>query len=153
MSRAIAAHEMLLAAWQRETPPIVTRQASEAEIEALEARYAIGLPPPFRTYLLHACPVEDAILDSNLTYWWPLGRLRSLAEELPDKGLGKTPIPNPDSLLVFADYMFWCFAWAIDCSPGPGYGKILLIDEKPHIVAESFAAFVARYLEDHDSVL
>ena len=133
-------------------PPIVTRKASTAEIEALEARYGIRLPSPFRAYLEQICPVDDPSWDDNLTNWWPLGRIRSVAEELPDKALGNGPIPPPETLLVFADYMIWCWGWAIDCSPGPGHGKILVVGDRPRVVAQDFTDFVERYLTDDDSV-
>ena len=146
------AHDLLQAAWQRLEPPVTTRRASAAEIEALETRYGICLPAPFRAYLELACPIEDPSWDDNLTNWWPLGRIRSVAEELPHSALGRTPIPRPDMLLIFADYMIWCRGWAIDCSPGPGHGKILSLDERPHVVALNFTDFVERYLLDDMSV-
>jgi hypothetical protein len=142
----------LHAAWQRLEPPVATRQPSAAEIDALETRYNIRLPAPFRAYLERACPIEDPPWDDNLTNWWPLARIRSVAEELPDKALGHGPIPPPEMLLIFADFMIWCWAWAIDCSPGPGHGKILIVGDRPRVVSDSFTTFVERYLLDDTSV-
>jgi hypothetical protein len=53
------------------------------------------------------------------------------------------------SYLFFADYMIWCWAWAVCCSEGPNRGKVALIGGSPdRFVANSFSEFIDEYLVD-----
>lgn len=87
--------------------------------------------------------------------WWGLGRIQSLIDECPEA----TP---PDQLnsqidresstyIVFADYMDWCYAYAICCSDGPNRGRVALIGGRPDgFVAESFSEFRVLAAADSD---
>lgn len=145
------AHEALRQRWDAERAGIRTRCVSASEIEQLEARYAVTLPPPFRDYLGNASPIEDPSWDNELTNWWPYERLQTVAEgyEHPLTGLVAR---YRDSLLLFADYSIWCFAWAINCAPGDDYGKVAVIGDTDRFVADSFDRFVSKYIEEGLSV-
>lgn len=120
-------------------------------VEDLERRYSLRLPEDFRSYLLHAAPTS-IWMDDIGTQWWSATEIKSLPDECPDGAIGKT---NPDieresaQYLVFADYLIWCYAWAICCSEGPNRGKVALIGGAPDMfVADSFQEFLRLELID-----
>jgi hypothetical protein len=117
-----------------------------AAIDALELRYAIRLPDDFRAYLMATMPNGNEGDDEG-TRWFPLADIKSLREECPNSN--PPPPLDEDKLLVFADYLMWCYAWAIDCSESGNRGKVALISgERDHYVADSFDSFLERYVRD-----
>lgn len=133
--------ERLLCWWGQ--PP--TSNPPTAHIRELEARYALRLPDDFRSYLKATMPKGNE-WDEEGTRWFPLADIRTLREECPN---WSAPwVLDADQLLVFADYLVWCYAWAIDCSETENRGKIALIGEKEHYVADSFDEFLDRYIRD-----
>ena len=123
---------------------------AQAAVEALERRYAVRIPEDFRRYLLSAPRFE--VTDDEMTAWWTIDRVRNLPDEY------EHPIDHPGiaaetaTYLFFADYMVWCWAWAICCSGGPNRGRIAFIGGPVGFVADSFAEFVERYLRDPRSM-
>ena len=136
--------QRLLHWWDREPTA-----ALDAELRALEQRYAIKLPEDFRRYLEAAMP-EGNEWDDEGTRWFPLADIRSLREECAN--WDSDSALDSDRLLVFADYLIWCYAWAVDCSETENRGKVALITGKDHYVADSFDAFVELYIRD-DQIL
>jgi len=121
-------------------------------IQQLQQRYQIHLPPDFQAYLAEGAPSEDWMDDGGII-WWAPDRIKSLSDECP----GETPARqrNPEIeaearlYLVFADYLDWCYAYAICCSDGPNSGKVALIGVEPDgFVANSFSSFVRLAAED-----
>lgn len=115
----------------------------------LEAKYGIRLTDDFREYLLQSCPKDDTATDNNIIDWWQLTRIKTIAEEY------EHPIRNPivvtaeRKYLFFADYCIWCWAWAIGCGDDDNRGRIVVINGiSDHFVADSFAQFVDRYVEN-----
>jgi len=120
----------------------------KAGVEALERRTGLTLPEDFRRYLLMLSPGSENI-DDEMTTWWPTGRIRMIPEEYAH------PIAQPQvaalagRYLFFADFSFWCWAWAIACTEDENHGRVVLIGASPdRFVAESFDAFVTLYLHD-----
>ncbi|MDF0546481.1 SMI1/KNR4 family protein [Sphingobium sp. H39-3-25] len=141
----------LAAYWAKSDPAFVHQQGAIIDVEALERRYSLTLPEDFRSYLLHAAPTT-IWMDDIGTQWWSAPEIKSLPDECPDGSPGNT---NPDieqerdQCLVFADYLIWCYAWAICCSDGPNRGKIALIGGSPDMfVADSFRDFLRLELVD-----
>jgi hypothetical protein len=126
---------------------ITTKGAGAAAVEALEQRYDVTLPEDFRTYLLELSPDEES-LDDEVTNWWPVGDIKSIPDE------NRHEISHPEielekgQYLFFADFMLWCWAWAICCSNGPNRGRVAVIAGQDEFVADSFSEFVERYLRD-----
>lgn len=126
--------------------PQVTSE-SEVRVAALESRYGVRIPEDFRHYLLGRA-LSDEFTDNELTAWWALDRIQSIRDEYKD-GTGSPAIAaEPDAYLFFADYMIWCWAWAVCCSEGPNRGRIAFIGTPDGFVADSFSEFVERYLRD-----
>lgn len=131
-------------------PPV--SPTGRAVAEALEQRYGIRLPTDFRAYLNDHAPTTDW-WDITLLVWWAPERIKSLRDECK----GETPAEqlNPviedeaGHYLVFADYLDWCYAYAICCSEGPNRGRVALIGVRPDsFVADSFLHFVQLAASD-----
>lgn len=127
--------------------------AAEARVASLESRYGIRIPDDFRRYLLAAPSFETT--DDEFTAWWALDRVTSLPDGLTEVSiLPPKPSSNPDiaaeedTYLLFADYMIWCWGWAVCCSDGPNRGRVAMIADRDGFVADSFDEFARRYLLD-----
>jgi hypothetical protein len=124
----------------------------EARIAGIEARYALILPEDFRDYLLGACPDEDHY-DAEDTTWWGLDQIRSLPEEYPHAVTGELAWCAVNKYLVFADFLVWCWAWAINCGDDEHRGKVAIIGGNPdRFVAGSFRDFLYLYTVNPQSV-
>lgn len=81
----------------------------------LQDRYGIELPEDFASYLAGASPREDWMDDFG-TIWWSADRIKSLRDECGNDPGGQ---PNADieaeadEYVVFADFLDWCYAYAI----------------------------------------
>ena len=108
-------------------------------------------PDSFRAYLRNASPVSDPSWDNELTNWWPFESIKSVAEDY-EWPLDCAVAGNEDKLILFADFSIWCWGWAVNCTPGIDYGKIMVIGGNERYVADSFDAFVAAYIRNLASV-
>lgn len=133
--------ERLLLWWDRDPAP----DPPDREIRALEERYSVQLPDDFRRYLLAAMPHGND-WDAEGTRWFPLTEIKSLREECADWETASAL--DSDKLLVFADFLIWCYAWAVDCSDTVNRGRVALITGNDHYVADSFDEFLGCYLRD-----
>ena len=92
-------------------------------------------------------------MDAETTAWWPLQRLKNIPDEYPHTVTDPTIAKNAPRYIFFADYMIWCWAWAIDCGDGKDRGRVAVIGGSPdRFVADSFAEFVDRYVEDQRQI-
>ncbi|MEP9401618.1 SMI1/KNR4 family protein [Sphingomonas sp. VNH70] len=137
--------------WASSDPFIYTRHRTRAAADALEQRYALRLPEDFRAYLGHAAPAAT-FMDDFGTQWWGVADIKPLSEECADwkaEDIGRTIMAESGAYLVFADYLLWCYAWAICCSDGPNRGRIALIGGgRDAFVADDFRTFVRMALVD-----
>lgn len=116
-------------------------------IERLQQHCSIALPDDFQRYLVERAPAEDWWDDHGII-WWGLESVKGLADECPDPPLPEqinTEIEKEASTyVVFADFLCWCYAYAICCSDGPNRGRVALIGGLPDFfVANSFSEFEA----------
>jgi hypothetical protein len=121
-------------------------------IAALEIRYGVRLPDEFRAYLSIAAP-RHQFMDNETISWWSVRDIKSLAEECAswEPGWGGDAVEaEQHGYLVFADYLIWCWAWAICCVEGPHYGRIAVIRGSPPdtFVADDLSAFIGMALHD-----
>jgi hypothetical protein len=120
----------------------------------LEERYAITLPEDFRDYLIARAPESDWMDRYGFT-WWAPEQIKNLPDECGPRNPGAAVNPEIEAeaqqYLVFADFLIWCYAYAICCSSGPNRGKVALVGSDPNVfVARSFSRFVE--LVNADSV-
>lgn len=91
-------------------------------------------------------------MDNIGTQWWSIDEIKSYRDECPDGSPGQSNIEieqERDSYLVFADYLIWCYAWAVCCSEGPNRGKVALVGGMPDaFVAGSFREFMQLEFAD-----
>lgn len=119
--------------------------ATADQIADLERRCDVALPDSFRTYLSTLAPAEEN-WDAEMGNWWPIERIRTVPQEV-DWGEAAHA-----QYLVFADYSIWCWAWAIACTDDANRGRIIVLGAGEKFVADSFDAFVDKYLTDNISV-
>jgi SMI1 / KNR4 family (SUKH-1) len=136
--------ERLIKWWDEERPS----GASEHDLDELERRYDLRLPDDFRAYLKAAMPQGNS-WDPEGTNWCQLSEIKSVREVCE---FDRVTLENDDKQLIFADFLVWCYAWAVDCSDGPNRGKVAVVGlGADHYVADSFNEFVDRYMrDDHD---
>ncbi len=137
--------ERLLQWWGEFSPGV-----GDTRLNQLENRYAIRLPDDFRAYLKAAMPAGNE-WDAEGTRWWPLGDIKSIHEESKAHSYWEAEAGD-DKRLLFADYLIWCWAWAVDCSDGPNRGRVLLVSDANHYVADSFDDFLDRYMRNDRSI-
>ncbi len=153
--RGRAFYQELADHWGAQAGQRPAREIVAREVADLERRSRVKLPPDFRAYLLHAAPV-DGLLDDHLNEWWPIAKIRTVAEECRDwseNSFHAEIAEEADRYLVFADGQLWCWAWAICCSPGPNRGRIAVLGgSKNPFVADSFHEFVELAVADSDRI-
>lgn len=144
-------YDALASCWTTSDPAFTRPQNAALDVEALEGRYSLRLPEDFRSYLLYAAPATTWMDDIG-TQWWSAPEIKSIPDECADGSPGQL---NPDierergQYLIFADYLLWCYAWAICCSEGPNRGKVAVIGGAPDtFVADSFRQFLRLELSD-----
>lgn len=141
-------HQALRLWWAKTGNKVTSRPSKEAEICALEERYDVRLPADFRDYLVHSVPAAEN-WDQELGNWWPLAQIKNIPDEYEHtvaEPIGSTAGKH----MFFVDHSIWCWAWAISCANDETYGKVAVIagGEHDRYVADSFAEFVDRYIND-----
>lgn len=148
---APALYQALAGHWSSSDASMATAPDASLWIDALERRYAVRIPEDFKQYLLHASP-RETYWDDIGTQWWPAHAIKNIPDECPDGppgGINPAIESERDKYLIFADYLIWCYAWAICCSEGENRGKIALIGGIPDIfVASDFREFLKLELDD-----
>lgn len=130
----------------------MTSSRFSQEVEALERRYGVRLPDDFKAYLLAQAPAEESCDDWDYI-WWPVHRIRNIPDEYEHPVDNAAVAAEAPTYLFFADYMIWCWAWAICCSDSINRGKVAVIGGAPdRFVAASFSDFMVRYARDPDSL-
>jgi hypothetical protein len=126
---------------------------AEEDVRALEISYAVSLPEDFREYLLHAAPEHERIWDDGDVLWWPITDIKNVPDEYEHGLEGLISAAHAEKTLFFADFMIWCWAWAICCDDNEHRGKIILVGRSPDkVVANSFTEFAESYLRDPKAV-
>jgi len=144
-------HLALAARWGTTDAALAPTFDAERIVADLEQRYGISIPEDFRLYLLNVAP-SGYYMDDIGTTWWTLDDIKNIPDECGEAphGDGSDPAIAAEAkhYLVFADFLLWCYAWAICCSDGEHRGKIALISDRDQFIADSFAHFVELELND-----
>lgn len=96
-------HDALIKFWSSQGVSIAGG-VTEEEIQRFESKYQLQICREFRVYLADVNGMlETDSCDSNMFCFWPLSKLKSVAEECPNlKGT-----KGHENYFVFADYMIW----------------------------------------------
>ncbi len=125
-----------------------------AEVVAFERRYSVRLPEDLRSFL-ELVDGSDQMDDEGFRFW-PLAEIRLVEEEL-----GAFDPDDPDRFsypgcFVFADYLIWCWAYAIQLIGDPeDVGRVFVLsgdDKRLPPVASSFTEFSERYLRQPEAL-
>lgn len=143
---------ILIAQWKDQGLSIAGRN-SEGRLAEFEARYTVCLPPDMRQYLAAVDGMPDipgSDCDANGFRFWPLDDVRSVPVICAETGVPIPPGEDLDKHFVFADYLQWSWAYAIDLSSrNPGRQPVIHVGTlQPKIVARSFSHFVELYMQD-----
>lgn len=133
-----------------ETNPGVT----ENDLKAFEPKYAVSFPSDLRDYFLTINGMAEGVSDVALIRFWPLNEVKPIPEAANDYA-DPSYIPDAESLFLFADYCIWSHAYAIRLSSSCDASNSIVIigDERPTVMFNSFSELVAEYLKDPDRLL
>jgi hypothetical protein len=137
--------ERLQAHWLDTGANVQTTTLTDATVAELERNYDVRLPKDFREYLLQSCPSNEN-WDQEGTFWWPFDRIKNIPEEYAHEIKNDRVARDAAKYLFFADYMIWCWAWAIACGDNEDRGRIVVVGGSDNFVADSFGQFVDRYI-------
>jgi hypothetical protein len=142
-------YEKLQCHWIGSEEGIRSTSTSEQAVDGLERKYGVRLPDEFRAYLIHSRVRPANELDQQGITWWPLDCIENVADEYPHPIRDATIARDSATYLFFADYLIWCWAWAIACGDDENRGRVVVITGiNDRFVADSFAEFVDRYIDD-----
>ena len=148
---SIASAEKLLSHWQSQGL-VVAKGNEESALIEFEAKNSLRLPLDIRQYLavangMSSIPGND--VDSNGFRFWPLEQMRPVPMVCAEAGVPVPAVQDPLRYFVFADYLDWSWAYAIDLvGDGSGHSVIHVGTLEPKTVAHSFREFVDLYVQD-----
>jgi len=143
-------YQKLLEHWGQTDPDMVFGSRQEKTIAFLENKYDIVLPPDFKTYLLHACPIDGA--GDIYCNWLSAKGIKNIPDEFDRKIKNPEIAKDAQYYLFFADHALWAWAWAICCKPGENYGRIAVIYNPETFISDSFEDFVDAYIQGWENV-
>jgi len=146
----------LIESWRSQNLPI-QKACEEDDIRSFETRHKIALPPDIREYFLNVngmTPYFPGYQDEEGFSFWPLERMRAVAEDNEALGRPYLRLTEEDSLFLFCDYMDWNWAYAVKILPGScaAEGIYLICCHNPIKIADSFSDFVRLYLGQSDQL-
>jgi cell wall assembly regulator SMI1 len=138
----------------RDAGLMIRPPARPEAILAFESKYGVALPADMRAYFLTVDGMEDE-LDPGFNRFWPLGMVKPVEEELPERHEARLAYPG---CFVLMDHMIWSHACAVRLGEEQAAvsGPVLQVrtdDVSERQIAPSFTAFVEMYLADQFSIL
>ena len=131
-------------------PHEIRAGATPEALAEFEGRFQVKLPDDFRAYLSTVNGMGRHDWDGDTTSWWGLDRIRPIGEHYAHVS------SHPDSQrdFVICDFLMDCLWYAIRLrGEAPELGEILIwADERPLVVARSFAEFLETYLANPGSL-
>jgi hypothetical protein len=127
---------------------------SNEELTAFESRYHVFLPSDMRDYFLTVNGMAVGVSDDALIRFWSLNEVKPIPEEAPGYS-DPSYIQDAQSLFLFADYCIWSHAYAIRLSSSQNTSNPVIVigDETPTRMFDSFSELVSSYLSDPDRLL
>jgi hypothetical protein len=121
------------------------RGADPVAIDAFEALHSVVLLADFREYLRELNGLPEAKspegwdnVDSNGFEFLPLALLR--------------PTEQSERFFVFARWALGDRAYAICLGPSTHHGRVVVVGDSLHVIADSFEEFAKMYVEDSMSL-
>ena len=136
----------LIERWQKENLKLNTG-ATEQELLAFEAHYALTLPEDFRYFYSLVNGMYDWDMDQLSFSLWPLARIQ--------ENIGAVSTIQDGILfsieIIFGDYLINCWQYMLATNDRLNY-FVQVTHEKSEIVAENFTEFLSKYLSMPDKI-
>lgn len=131
----------------REVPPGATSE----ELNAFERRHGVALPPAMRDYFQIANGNRD--MGTDFFRFWTLQEVKLVSEELTDPI--HTDRNDYPQCFIFADYLLWCWAYAVCLSNDANADEPVYIigGTDKIVIAATFLEFMQKYAANPDSLL
>ena len=143
--------QQVRASWEAANTFALT-PASTRSLALFEQRQGVLLPAALRAYLLtlNGTGEEAFIRFTSLAEFTPLPALLADLHRASPYHQLLTTLPAPEQVFVFAEYIFFLYAYAIRLSPTPTAQNevYLLCGGEYQLLSPSFSAFLALYLRD-----
>jgi hypothetical protein len=128
--------------------------APAADLASFEARYRVRLPPALRGYFAEVNGIRRTVafeteMDEDMIRFWPLDEVRPLSDEWPESPVAR----DAASLFVLADWSIAGWFYVARLSEAETMAPICIVDGGLNPVADSFEAFLERYLTRDLTVL
>lgn len=144
----------LLSYWKGQ--PISIRPPVNDEIlRDFEGSYGITLLEDVRDYYEHSDGFAQVFESETKRYWDKQGfNFYPLSKVVPVDSIydGDCSFPGSNDYYVFADYLDWCWGYAVRLAPNASTVVIIGKRDKPVLVAETFNKFVDLYIANHDAI-
>jgi len=86
-------------------------------------------------------------MDLSSTKWRGFSDIRGVSEGNRHSVSNESVAASAGRYLFFADFLIWAPAWAIDCGDDGNWWRVVAVyNAKSHLVADSIAEFVERYV-------
>ena len=148
---SIDSAEKLLWHWASQGLVIAKGNEERALID-FEINNSLRLPLDMRRYLAVAngmSSIPGSDVDSNGFRFWPLEQMRPVPTVCAEAGVPVPAVQDPLRYFVFADYLDWSWAYAIDLGGGGSGQPVIHVGTlEPKTVAHSFTEFVDLYVQD-----
>ena len=131
--------------------------ASTHSLALFEQQQGVVLPADLRAYFLTLNGTGEADVFIRFTSLAEFRPLPALLADFPrDFSYHQllTTLPAPEQVFVFADYIFFLYAYAIRLSPTPTaqHEVYLLCGGEYQLLSPSFRAFLELYLRDDQAL-
>lgn len=144
----------LVELWRREEVGVGQGNSSKV-IQEFEVRNSVVFPTEFRNYLFLCDGMyPDASRDTDRRgfCFWPLHNIKPAFTEFERGQAHETRNLDPalKKYFIFADYLQWSWAYAINLTTDGGNGTIVRVEEPGRVVvvSQSFFEFIRLYIED-----
>lgn len=126
---------------------------SAEQVAEFEQRHSVVLPRDFRAYLQLVDGMNEAMDDESFRFC-PLAEIQPVDQVLEPHHTDRDWYPG---CFIFADFLTWCWAYAIRLAGAPPeVGNIFIVygdDTRRPLIADSFSEFAERYIRNPDSLL
>jgi len=148
--------QQLIDSWRSQNLPM-QKACEEDDIRSYETRNKMALAADMRGYFLNVNGMTThfpGYQDEEGFSYWPLERMRIVAEDNEAMSRRYLRLTEEDSLFLFCDYMEWSWAYAVKIRPGSGAaeGIYLVCCRNPIKIADTFSDFVRLYLDGSDQL-
>ena len=141
--------ERIKESWSLPSLIFPLRSAREESLVTFESRYGVGFPKDMRDYFFQVDGIDQ---DREGFSFWRLGDVKPVVEAAKAHDLNwLKQLPEAESFFIFADYLSWCWGYAIRLSKDTidKNEVMLLCCRNPIKIADSFSEFMELYFEDN----